>query len=611
MPLDPGLLRFTAALRTTLATVICSLLIVPFLSRTGQPIIECAPIILFVMLALLFSRDQTLVQRQTTVALAFLSGSAAFATASWLEHWTFIGPAGILVLLGAATLLQTRGSRIVAVGLGSIVGYYIGLFLHPSLSGQLTIYALMLPAVVICLVLLRLLPDDPATVGHLMLASIAAQADRVVTEARHPQRDPQRLERHLMQLNRAVIVAQGQLTLSELPGYEATLDALINLEVAVTHAVLRTDEAGAGETLEWRKTLAELTRAAAEMGRNGPPAESVSIAATALPTPPLAWRPALRAMCAGVIAACIGYPLSPEHWYWAIISVFVISTGTNSAGDTIQKGLLRVAGTVGGALAGICVAAFVPAHPAVVVAGMAVCVFGWSYFVLHNYAVGIFFLTLLIGLVYGVLGQDLPEIVGLRVLETAIGATAAFVTAMWLVPLPTSQHVRTRALALIARLLDVIDVSRDALAAKTGGASPLAAMRRADHAMQDLRTALLPLRAGRLIALIPRADALPRVLICVHWVRVLAVAAASQPTLLPEDRDALLNRLGRLREHLATIGVTAESGAEHIATVPAFPTGSASASLIAEAADRIEGAIFSLFGGTGATPREFAAALLA
>jgi hypothetical protein len=608
MPLDPGLLQFTAAVRTSVAAIVSALIIVPLLHHVGQPVIEASPTVMFVMLCMLFTRDLTLARRMGTVTLAFLAGATGFVVAAALARWPALDIGGFLALLGVATLFQTRGSRIVAIGLSVLIGYYLGVFLHPPLASQLTILLLMVPALLVCLAMLRLLPDRPGNVVHLMLASIAAQADRVVRGARHPQRNPRRLERHVLKLNRAVIAAQAQLTLSDLPGAAATVNALINLEVAVTHAVLHVETAETdGATPEWRRALSALMRAAAEMGRRPSPA-AAAVVAPAAPAPPLAWRPTLRAVCAAVIATCFAYPLSPEHWYWAIISVFVISLGTTSAGDTVQKGMLRVAGTAGGALAGLIVAALVPAHPAAVVVGMTVCLFGWSYFVLYNYALGIFFLTLLIGLVYGVLGDNLPVIVGIRLAETAIGAAATFVTALWIVPLPTSHHIRTRALTLIARLLDVVDVSRTTLAEGVG-AAPLVAMRRADQAMQELRMALLPLHAARRIALVPRQDALPDVLVCIHWVRVLAVAAASQPALLPDDRDALLERLVRLRDHIAAMGSPAAPAAAE--APPRSLSGAVSASLIAEAADRIEAALRGLFGRIGATPREFAAALVA
>lgn len=607
MPLDAGLLQFTAAVRTSLASIVSAVMIVPLLLHLGLPLIEASPAILFVMLCMLFTRDATLAKRRVTVALAFLGGVAGFVIASALAQWRFIDIAGMLVLLGAATALQTRGPRVVAIGLAALVGYYLGVFLHPPWANQAVIIGLTVPALLVCLIVMRLFPDNPSEVAQLMLASIAAQSDRAVHDAQRPRRDPQRLERHLMQLNRAIMAAQTQLALGNLPGHAGAIEALTALEVAVTHAVLQAEVNDTDIDASWRHAVTALARAAATMERAQATSSLQPTAVAAAPAP-LAWRPALRATCAAVIAAAAGYPLSPEHWYWAIISVFVISLGTTSAGDTLQKGTLRIIGTACGALAGLCVAAFVPTHPALVVIGMTICLIGWSYHVLYNYAVGIFFLTLLIGLVYGVLGDDLPAIVGLRLVETAIGAAATFITALWIVPLPTSQHVRTRALTLMARLLDVIDASRAALAGTTSEA-PLVAMRRADLAMQDLRAALQPLLAARQISLVPRADALPGIITCIHWTRVLAVSAASNPQLSPDERDLLQDRLIRLRDHVRAFG-NSEAALPAAEVSRGNTTQSAPASLMGEAADRIEAVLRGLFGRLGVTPREFAAALL-
>lgn len=616
MPTDPGLLRFTAAVRISLATIASCFVVIPVLLHFGQPIIEASPPILFVMMSTLFARDATMRRRQVTVLQTFLGAAGGFVCAAGLQHWPLLGIAGMVLLLGAATVTHTRGPRTFAVGITIVVCYYMGLLLHPPLINQAVILALMIPPLLIALLMLQLLPDDPELIGHLMLASIAAQADRVASEAKHPRRDPRRLERHLMQLNRAIAATEAQLALGELQGQEATVAALAKLEVAVTHAVLHVEDTAQGSA-EWRRILAELTRAAAGMRRRSAPDASIAAAPSAA-TPPLAWRSALRVTCAAVVAACIGYPFSPEHWYWAIITVFVISIGTSSAGDTIQKGLLRLTGTASGAFAGLCVATLVPSHSSLTLAGMALCVFGWSYFVLYSYAIGVFFLTLLIGLVYGEFGQNIPEIVGLRLLETLIGAAAACAAALWLIPLRTSDHVRTRALALIARLTDVVDISRAELM-ETGhcGDTPLAAMRRVDQAMHDLRLALTPLRAARrLMTPLPRPDALPGVMVCVHWTRVLAVAAAARPALSQTDRDALLARLMTLRAHLATAnaaptGLAGDTPDEN-GDGPAKPgLCSGPAGVIADAADRIDDAYATLLSGAATTPREFARALLA
>jgi uncharacterized membrane protein YccC len=615
MPLDPGLLRFTAAVRISLATFASCFIVIPVLVHIGQPVIEASPPILFVMMSTMFARDTTLRRRQITVLQSFLGAVVAFVCAAWLEHWPLAGIAGMVLLIGAVTALHTRGVRTFTVGITIVICYYVGLLLHPPLGNQAVMLALLIPALLITLVAFELLPDDPELIGHLMLASIAAQADRVISEAKHPRRDPRRLERHLMQLNRAIAATEVQFSLGDLEGQEATVATLAKLEVAVTHAVLQVEDSSRDAAAEWRRALTELIRAAAEMRRRRAPADAP--AAPRAAAPPLAWRSALRVICAATVAACIGYPFSSDHWYWAIITVFVISLGTSSAGDTLQKGMLRLTGTASGAFAGLCVASLVPSHSSLTLVGLAICIFGWAYFILYEYAIGVFFLTLMLGLVYGEFGQNIAEIVGLRLLETLIGAASACAAALWLVPLRTSDHVRARGLALIARLVDVIDASRDALVAGQGGDAPLAAMRRVDQASHDLRLALTPLRASnRLIAPLPRQDVLPGVMICVHWARVLAVAAAAKPTLPEADRDALMARLARLRARFAAAGMTAagvvgepiETPAEPPAT-PAFD--SPSANLIAEAADRFYDAFSSLLGRAGDSPREFARALLA
>lgn len=615
MPTDPGLLRFTAAVRINLATFLSCCVVIPILLHFGQPVIEASPPMLFVMMSTLFARDATLRRRQVTVLQSFLGAAVAFVCAANLEPWPLLGVPGMIALLGIATLLHTRGTRTFTVWITIVICYYTGLLLHPPLLSQAVIVALMIPPLLIALAMLELFPDDPELIAHLMLASVAAQADRVAAEARHPRRDPRRLERHLMQLNRAIAATEAQLALGELFGQEATIAALAKLEVAVTHAVLQVRGAAQDTSPEWRRILAELIRAAAGMRRRH--AADLALA-TPASAPPLAWRSALRVTCAAVVAACIGYPFSPQHWYWAMITVFVISIGTSSAGDTLQKGMLRLAGTATGAFAGLCVATLVPAHSSLTLAGMALCVIGWSYFVLYEYAIGVFFLTLLIGLVYGEFGQNIPDIVGQRLLETVIGAAAACAAALWLIPLRTSEHVRGRALALIARLSDVVDSSHAALTATNkAGDAPLAAMRRLDQALHDLRLALLPLRARRrLWSALPPQDKLSSVMVCVHWARVLAVAAATGPTLPQADRDALLARLAQLRTHLADVTVTPSGLADGPLNQSGDPSvkpefNSGSADVIAEAADRIDDALSGLLGRATAKPQEFAQALLA
>jgi hypothetical protein len=150
----------------------------------------------------------------------------------------------------------------------------------------------------------------------------------------------------------------------------------------------------------------------------------------------LCWSPALRGVAAAVLAIAIGHSLSPERWCWAVISVFVVFMGTRSRTDALRRGMQRLGGTV----AGVLVSALL-----VMVIGhslwfdcllMAICVGGWAYHILHAYARGVFFITILVSLVYAALGFALTPLLEVRLLEVIAGCACAFATA--LIPVPSS-----------------------------------------------------------------------------------------------------------------------------------------------------------------------------
>ena len=156
-----------------------------------------------------------------------------------------------------------------------------------------------------------------------------------------------------------------------------------------------------------------------------------------------------------------------------------------------------------------------------------VSVFGMYYLLLVSYTVGIFFVTVLLGLVYSLLGASLEPLLLLRLEETAIGASAAMLVAIFVLPVRTRDQVRTSGAAVLVALADAVGACRRALAGE-GGAPPVPAMRAVDRQVADLRLALLPLTVGRL--LLRRADVkrpVPALLECVHWARRLAVAATA------------------------------------------------------------------------------------
>lgn len=171
----------------------------------------------------------------------------------------------------------------------------------------------------------------------------------------------------------------------------------------------------------------------------------------AAPAPPAAGRgtahPAVRqafqAAAACAFALAVGQAVSQERWYWAVGTAWWIFVNTASRGETLVRGFRRVVGTVGGIAAGLLIA--VPLHgaPAPTLALLAACVFGIFYTAPLSYSWMMFFVTLLAGLLYGLLGVLHPGLLALRLEQTAVGALGAALAVMFVLPITT--HAATDA----------------------------------------------------------------------------------------------------------------------------------------------------------------------
>ncbi|WP_321899545.1 FUSC family protein [Paraburkholderia heleia] len=155
----------------------------------------------------------------------------------------------------------------------------------------------------------------------------------------------------------------------------------------------------------------------------------------------LAWRPALVATLAALLAMLAGGELSEDRSMWAVITTFVVFLGTTSHQGTRTRVLKRIAGTLTGAAASVLVVTVCGQEPWVLVAAMALSVFGWAYYILHAYARGVFFITMLVGLVYGQLGFAILPLAKLRIEEVFAGCLISLAVAVLLMPSATARAV--------------------------------------------------------------------------------------------------------------------------------------------------------------------------
>jgi uncharacterized membrane protein YccC len=210
----------------------------------------------------------------------------------------------------------------------------------------------------------------------------------------------------------------------------------------------------------------------------------------------LAWLPACRATTAALIAMLIGHSVSPERWFWAVITTFVVFLGTRSRGDTIRKTGERVLGTLAGVAVSAALMGALHGMPWLLVAAMAACVFGWAYFILTSYGQGVFFITVLVGLVYGELGFAIGPLIEMRVEEVFVGCVVSIAVAVSMMPLRTSRHVDTKVTGVLDALDEVLRVCNTSVEAM----HPLTAMRALDRRWHELRIALRPLQTQRVFA---------------------------------------------------------------------------------------------------------------
>jgi uncharacterized membrane protein YccC len=197
-------------------------------------------------------------------------------------------------------------------------------------------------------------------------------------------------------------------------------------------------------------------------GLPGAPAVAKEVAARGSRFNPVArtsmtTRQAVQVMLAGVAAIALGTALSPTRYYWAVIAVFVTFTGTGTRSETFLKGASRIGGTLVGLVAAIALAHVTAGHTVAIFAAILVSIFLAFYLNKVSYAAMTFFITVLLGQLYTVLGTFSDKLLALRLGETAVGAGAGVLVALVFAPLSTRDTVRSardQVLASLAALLD-------------------------------------------------------------------------------------------------------------------------------------------------------------
>jgi hypothetical protein len=207
-------------------------------------------------------------------------------------------------------------------------------------------------------------------------------------------------------------------------------------------------------------------------------------------------RQAIQVAVAASLAIITGELVSPSRWYWAVIAAFVIFAGTNSWGETLTKGWQRLLGTMLGVPCGVLVATLFAGDKTASLAAIFVCLFCAFYFMTVTYSLMTFWITTMLALLYGLLGEFSFGVLMLRIEETAIGAVIGVTVAIVVLPTHTRTAIRNDTRAFLTSLSELIEIAIANMCGRDETVSPTEQARQLDRKLQQFRVTAKPLLAG-------------------------------------------------------------------------------------------------------------------
>ncbi|MFD9071643.1 FUSC family protein [Streptomyces lasiicapitis] len=289
-------------------------------------------------------------------------------------------------------------------------------------------------------------------------------------------------------------------------------------------------------------------------------------------------RTALQVATGSALAIVGGELLSPERWYWAVFTCWVVFISTASTGEILVRGYRRLLGTVAGVVAGLALASLIGNTSWLAFTLAVLSVFGMYYTIAVSYTLMSFFVTTMIGMLYALLHTLTPGVLVVRIEETALGIACGLIAALLVLPVHTRERTDQLLRDALERLRAVLSHSLAQLGGESGG-DLLAPARALDSALDSLRlsvqpliTPISPLRSRRRTAL----SVLGMLETAAFHARSFAATAQLMPAALHIGADPrLMNEARRIDRNLATlisqVAVQGEGGDTTLVRGPGIP----------------------------------------
>lgn len=196
-------------------------------------------------------------------------------------------------------------------------------------------------------------------------------------------------------------------------------------------------------------------------------------------------------MLAVSLAVIAGHLVS-TRWYWASFAAFVMFQGTRSRGESIRKITQFMVGTLAGAAAGMAVAEALSGHELAMIAGILIAVFFAFQAFGAAYGAMVFWITIILGLMFGLLGASPRELLVVRLEEAAMGAACGVIVACLVMAYPDRKVIQTVMNQALLALDRTVRAATRALAAAMTDAELPSALVALQGRFLDLQNAARP-----------------------------------------------------------------------------------------------------------------------
>jgi hypothetical protein len=552
---DPGRLRLRSASATTLSLVLAIVALLALTRVSHQPVTVA---MLGTIVAMQAVKDRQQRSRVVTTLLLFFPATGAVSLAAILSPLGKIADVGFIVVLFGAVWVRRFGPRGNAMGMVAFISYFFALFLRAS-PGQIPVMAVAVAVGLGASLFVRALifPDRPRVEVHRLLRALRGASISVLeVPSNRSERDLAVLRRRLDRLgetalmiddwldrhdaaqllsvtseNLALRIFDAQIATEQLVSLLWALDPARAWPTGLGHAITALDMCLQNSPSEDRLRAArKLAAAAADRADLSTPAgvatavanravqthiaihhitsKALGVGGAAegqLKTHPEKEMPvgleastkaAIQVAVATSAATILGELISPNRWYWAVLTAFLVFTGVSTRGEILTRAGHRIVGTIAGVVAGVLLAALVGHNPPVQIVLLVICVFCAFYLVTVAYALLTFFITVLLAMLYGLLGVFSVQVLELRIAETAAGGLVGIASAYFIFSTGTRVTLVAKVDDYLDQLIDLIDAGIDSVLAPGGETELVAETRRLDNALKDVMTAGKPLEMG-------------------------------------------------------------------------------------------------------------------